>query len=160
MMGAILVKYQGAVPSNMPRREFNNEILKPSWEATGKYFHSRMLPERFTEKGARLLNYPPRSRAYNERKRKKFGHTRPLVFTGEAEALAKIQDVRATSKGVRIINHARKLQNLINLKRRARMADEVRRIAPSERDELVRVLNREVDKRLKAYKRQSTSRVG
>lgn len=171
MMGAILIEYKGAVPSSISRSEFNREILKPSWSMTGEYFHRKMLPLRFTKRGGKMLNYAPRRgeeaggsfqdfrRSYTARKRRKFGHTKPLVYTGESESLAKIRDIRATSKGVRIVNHARGL-NRKHPKSKVVMRDEVRRLADHEGVELTRFLGGQVERQLKAYRRQQKKRIG
>lgn len=171
MMGAVLITYEGAVPSNIGRSEFNREILKPSWHATGEYFHRTMLPLRFTVRGGKMLNYAPRrgqepgltfkqfKRSYTYRKRRQFGHIKPLVFTGESENLAKIRDIRSTSKGVKIINHARGL-NRKHPKSKVVMSDEVRRIAVHEKEELTKYLSEQVDKRIKAFRRIQKKRIG
>ena len=47
-----------------------------------EYWHKELLPQHFKEGAARKYNYQPRSRNHIKRKRKKFGHAIPLVFSG------------------------------------------------------------------------------
>ena len=54
------------------------EVLKQ----VALFWHKELLPQHFEEGAARKYNYQPRSRKHNKRKRKKFGHKIPLVFSG------------------------------------------------------------------------------
>jgi hypothetical protein len=160
-----LIKTTGAVPSNMPKRVYNNEILKPAWDWLGRHFHQRYLPLRFTVAGGNRLRYTPRSGqrtgkrgTYMDWKRRKLGHVDPLVKGGESRGLAKIRDVRATSKGVRIVNHARKL-NFRNPKSRIDMAEEVRSISWQEGRELTRKLDEVIGHRLKRFRKVTSKKV-
>lgn len=98
----------------LTKRAFNamkNEVLADA----GRRWHREMRPKHFTTAGAREYNYRPRKgergntdrkgfrRSYTGRKLRMMGHTRPLEFTGEGKRLSRIQDVRATSKRVRVI---------------------------------------------------------
>lgn len=76
-----------------------------------KYWHDRYLPEHFTVAGGKKYGYQPRkgdnepprvlrskgklanrtvsNNAYSWQKRRKFGHNKPLVYTGASEQAAK-----------------------------------------------------------------------
>ena len=150
------IKYSGPVPGALTKQEFRNGILKPAWKQVGEMFHREMLPIRFTEQAKALLGYAHRKgeepgtstkrffRSYTGRKLKKFGHRKPLVWSGESRRDAtRIADVRATSNGVKVVLHARKL-NYRNRYSSIYMNEEVRRIATSEYPKLQRELERAV----------------
>jgi len=81
-------------------------LLKLAWLAAGRLWHERILPKHFTRQGATAYGYQPRSAAYMRHKGKRWGHQKPLVFRGDLDREVKrIRDVRATSKGSRVVLH-------------------------------------------------------
>lgn len=138
-----------------------NRIKKESWHDTGSHFHRKFLALRFTKEGGRKLKYAkrkgegiPRSdpryaRSYTGRKERQMGHTNPMVFTGESKQLARIRDVRSTSKGARVVLQARKL-NFRNPKSKIRMNVEIRRITKDEADLLAQFFDDKLDQKLAA----------
>jgi hypothetical protein len=83
-----------------------NPIIRAAWDRAGRLWHKKILGKHFTVAGAAEYNYMPRTRAYQIRKAKKFGHQRPLVFSGEAERMAhQVLDLRATQKGAKVVLH-------------------------------------------------------
>lgn len=125
----------------MAKRENNRIIRETLAETAGN--HHQFMRKHFTIAGAREYGYKPRKgegktgrdfwRAYTGRKKKEKGHQRPLVWSGTSETLAKIRDVRATSKRATLIQHARGL-NRRNPNSDIDMRDEIRTISePEER---------------------------
>jgi len=112
--------------------------MKEAWGKTGRFWHRQMREKHFAE-GAKIeYGYLRRSPRYEERKRKKFGHARPLEFTGESRALTRIRVVTSTSKGVKVrMNAARGLRRR-NPKSQINMVDELTRISARERPVLVK----------------------
>jgi len=156
------IKFTGAVPGAMTKREFRNEILKPAWKELGEWFHKNLLPIRFTNAAKQLLNLAPRGgeapgtsykafrRSYTGRKVRMKGHRKPFVWSGTSERNAtKIRDVRATSNGTRIVLHAPAL-NFRNKHSAIRMNEEIRRVAESEYPILQRRFERIIQERIKA----------
>jgi hypothetical protein len=94
----------GATPG-MLKRELNN-ILKACWLHVGTFWHQRYRGKHFTKEGAMEYGYAPRSRWYEAEKRRKQGHADPLTFSGASKIRTMGLDVRATSKGCRIVLHA------------------------------------------------------
>lgn len=141
MIEAIVIKERGPTPRGLARER--RKAQKQAWLETGKEFHSRLMPKRFTLEGAAELGYTKRKgelmprgsrgyrRSYTGRKERRFGHRLPMVYSGESRALARIRDVRATGNGARVVIHARKL-NLRHPKSRVRMAQEIRRVSSAE----------------------------
>ncbi len=117
------VKYSGGVPGAIKRHL--NEIKRDSFTYAGEEWHDQSAPQHFTNAGAQLYGYAKRQgeqagtsggkfwNSYTGRKKKKFGHTRPLVWSGQSETLARIRDVRATSTSkktnCKIMCHAKAL---------------------------------------------------
>lgn len=78
------------------------EISKVGWEHAGEVWHREILPRHFTEQGAREYaaagsrgEYKRRTKKYEDRKLRKFGHRRPLVYTGDLEReVTRMREVR------------------------------------------------------------------
>ena len=146
MIGHIKVRERGATPGILAKEW--RAVSKVAWRETGVVFHRDYLPKRFTHEGARLLNYTRRKgelmkgskrywRTYTGRKERRFGHTLPMVYTGESRQLARVRDVRSTSNGVKVVLNARKL-NFRHPKSQVRMNIEIRRVAPVEAEQIAR----------------------
>lgn len=127
-----------------PRRW--KSILKRAWDAAGQYWHRVILPKKFTHAGATEYNYQPREQGYEAQKRKKFGHTYPLVWSGELERLARrLMDVRSDSKGARIVIHGpRYLFAYRKNIRQPDKAEELRRVSEADAAAVARVINQVV----------------
>lgn len=107
----------GATPG-MLKRELNN-ILKACWQHVGEFWHSRYRAKHFTPAGATEYGYAKRSAKYEKYKQRKQGHKNPLEFSGASKIRTMTRDVRATSKGCRVVLHA----NALNFKRANMPAD-------------------------------------
>lgn len=155
MLG-ISVHYRGAHP--LRRRDWNTEVAEPVFRDAGEYWHDQFRAKHFTAEGAAEYGYYRRKgeglprnskawrRSYTGRKHARFGHTRPLVYTGEGERLSRVRDVRANSRRVRVI-----LPNKFNFrhpKSRINMREEVTRVSQREEQELIARADRQVHARL------------
>lgn len=70
-------------------------ISKLGWAAAGAFWHRVILPRHFTHRGARQYGYAKRSRRYELRKLRKYGHTRPLEYSGELKRqVLRMREVR------------------------------------------------------------------
>lgn len=147
----ITITYHGEVG----RREYG-KATKAAFEAAGRLWHQKFRPKHFTKAGAREYGYAPRTRAYTERKFKKFGHRLPLVFTGETRNLARNRKIKATGKMMRVIINAPRLNEPGRGKRKINMRDEMTRVSTRERRAMVNLFAQVFDRRLKA---SSTTRV-
>lgn len=102
MMGRIQIKERGATPRNM--RAAYTKGSKTAWTETGKFWHRSHMPRHFAESAFARYKYQPRSKAYQKKKRSLKKHGRPLVWSGDTEqAVKRYRDVRATSKGARLV---------------------------------------------------------
>lgn len=147
MIGGIVIKTDGPTPGVLAKER--RRIQKASFFKIGTHWHRAYLPLHF--KNAAMTRYPgvyqPRqgqrgnehpkgfNRSYTGRKLRRFGHTLPLVYTGESRRLANIRDVRATSNGSRVVIHARKF-NFKNPHSRINMREEITVINAAEENDL------------------------
>ena len=87
----------------MLKKKFN-PLLKLSLRFTGQHWFVTMLPKHFKEGAGRIYKYKERTKGHIRRKLKKFGHRRPLEFTGVSKRRALGQArLRGTAKKIRVI---------------------------------------------------------
>ena len=125
-LNAVIVE-TGATPQVALREQ--RALNKFAWEATGKYWGQEMLPRHFSAMAQPLYGYRDRTAKYQARKQKQFGHTRPLVFSGETELMSKFFRVRPTKYGAQITVQA----PAVNLCQRG---EELRAVAEPEAKDL------------------------
>ena len=151
------VRYEGAVPGVTLRRALMNKVKQKGYNAAGIEWHQKFMPEHFTESGGRKYGYKPRSKSYRARKLRVKHHRRPLVWSGLSQALMRIRDVRAKTNGVKIYSHASGL----NRRRSSRAPDmllEMGTVTEGERQRLMHVQDRRIEKELKKVRTQSRGR--
>lgn len=89
------------------------EQLKAGWSRVAFYWHEHYREKHFSQEGAREYNYSPRAgepgnerkkfwSSYTGRKIRKWGHRRPLEWSGESHHRAREVRFDATSNGVTI----------------------------------------------------------
>ena len=92
------------------------------------------LDDHFAQNAQQRFKYKRRSRAYNQRKQRLFGHTRPLVFSGDLErAILSSAKVTATSKGSKVKARGSRSSNL-----RGQLKDELEIVTKKKREEIRR----------------------
>lgn len=137
------IKVHGENVGRSLRRQFV-EASRPSWDEVGLQFHLEMRPKRFTHAHATEAGYTPRTAKYTRQKFKKFGHTYPLVWSGEVRRLTATARITVRTGDGQLGNQggakvaysgARKL-NRYNPKSNVRMADEFKRVTDREADTL------------------------
>lgn len=157
MIGAITIRSRSIVMRRGEKSQLNN-ALKNSWLKAARYFHDRMRDKRFTVEHARAAGYAPRKgdgltgkafwNSYQGRKQKRFGHQRPLEFTGKTRAAVRSYvSLSSTSKGSRASYPGARIFNFRNPKSDPRLnpALEFRYIIPSEAAELAKVIDADID---------------
>ena len=137
----ITITETGATPRIM-RRVLNN-VIKAANATIGYHWHRYYRPKHFLPSGAMEYGYTPRKgqglsasskefwKSYCGQKLRKMHHQKPLVWSGESESRTQQQDIRATSKGVRIVLHAPAL-NCQNPNSQVRMWEEMTTVSPAE----------------------------
>lgn len=143
------VRDRGATPRGM--RKVMNAVTKETWFETGIEFHSQFSDARFTHAHASKAGYAPRSKNYERRKLKKFGHTNPLEFSGTTRRLVRTASVTSTSKGANVRYPGARAFNFKNPKMQANMVQEFTKVLPEEANELASFFDRSLDRKLNAY---------
>lgn len=139
MLDRVVVTQSGTTPEIAARAM--QRLMKAALGKLAAHHHHLYMAKHFTVAGGREYGYKPRQgegksgkefwRSYCGQKKRKKGHQRPLVFSGESETLARIMDIRADSKRARIVQHARGL-NRRNPNSAIRMNEEIRAISDKE----------------------------
>jgi len=162
-------KYVGATPGYSLRKL--NPWKKAAYAATGVDWHRTALPKHFTRAGAREYDYSPRKgepgnryrkgfkRSYTGQKLAQFGHTLPLVYSGESRALSRLRDVRASGKGVRIVLNAPGL-NRRHPKSKINMRREVLALSPADEARAMRTFDREMQRQIDQTQHTETKTLG
>jgi len=121
-----------------------------TWRVVGGYWHREILPRHFLRRAIVTYRYQERGRRYEAAKLKRFGHKRPLVWSGKLRAQvtsAKSLLARRASVDIRVFGAL----NLSGFNARARMPDmtsEIQAVSGADERELARVLDKELTKRL------------
>jgi hypothetical protein len=103
----ITVRKRGMTPKVAKR--VLNDIHRAGMRQLGEKWHTEYRPLHFRNLASTRYNYTPRqgergrtvanfNRSYTGRKLAKFGHTRPLVYTGESERASQTPTIEAVAK--------------------------------------------------------------
>jgi len=149
-MMLIKIKENGVAPRTMVKAW--NQVRREGYRAIAVMWHRDMRPDHFDENAKRWYGYKPRAgepgnpryirtkngqmirdnyNNYTARKARMKGHTRPLVWSGQSEALSRIRDIRVATKGSRVVLHTPGL-NRRNKYSKIYMRDELTRITEVE----------------------------
>jgi hypothetical protein len=138
-MYEIVIHKRGPTPKLLAREL--NSVNRETARLMGDYWHQRFFPKHFTHRGATEYGYKKRNEFYEAKKLKKFGHTYPLVFSGEGKEQASHPRIVATAKRgearVRVIMNA-PVFNFRSSPNAPNMAEELRTISEPEANELGR----------------------
>lgn len=147
MKTSVWMEYQNAAPA-LQRK------LKPSiregLKASTEFWHRWYLKGHFKQSAMSRYRYRRRTQKYNDFKKKKYGHTKPLVLTGDMERqMRRSRTVRGTSKRASVTMSApnyihRSQANQPNKKL------EVLTLLKYEEDVLVRVVEKRIEKGIKS----------
>jgi hypothetical protein len=140
------------------------EFRELSKQAAGDgayHWHRKILPQHFTNAASTRYGYTPRigergrsggtkfARTYTGRKLRLYGHSRPLVWTGESMLRALVPAVRRTARGAKAVIHSpgfnrRPKGGLIN------MRSELERFTVPENEEVAKVCEAGLTNRIKS----------
>jgi hypothetical protein len=121
MIGVIRIKDYTILAEKHEKKAITAQ-MKQSWFEAGRYFHLNMRERRFTQAHATKAGYAKRSVKYTQYKFRKFGHTRPLEFSGTARRLMKSANISSTSKGARVAYPGARVFNFRNPKSDPKMS--------------------------------------
>lgn len=123
------------------------QILARCWNAAGEYWHREILPKHFTHAGATEYDYQGRTPKHLRRKLRKYGHTYPLVFSGDLKRdVLRTLDVRSDQKGARVVLHGpRYLYAYRKDYKQADKAYELSTISRGDAEAIARVLDQNIE---------------
>ena len=135
--------------------------LKPELEEVGKFWHDRLFPGHFRTGAAGKYKYAPRSFKHSERKRKRFGHSLPLVFTGDLrEQVTRMAKISSTAKGARVTLVGPKYLYMYRKSYgQPDKAAELTAVTKLEVRAMARLLDRRLTKRLNEVKQSRTVKI-
>ena len=126
----------------LKKRQVNNAV-KAAIATMAEQWHAKFLPLHFDESAYERYGYTRRkgsgmapgqkgyASSYVGRKRKRIGHNRPLVYSGEGRSMALASPkIRGTSKEARVVLPSK--FNFRHPKSQISMRDEITRILPEE----------------------------
>lgn len=112
------------------------------------HFHATMSDNRFSHSHARKAGYAPRKKRYTAGKVKKFGHSRPLEYTGRARRLSRTARITSTSKGARIRYPGLRVFNFRHPESQVNALEEFTTVLPEEVSRVAQAIDQEIDKEL------------
>lgn len=120
-------------------------------------WHRHRLPVHFTHRAKAMYGYREREGGHEDRKKRRFGHTLPLVFTGASKA-AMLSQVRVTSsaRGARGYLFPEKYFWMRFGETHPDKPDEVTRVTEREVQALAKFHERLVTRRLNTLPRKET----
>lgn len=126
------------------------EKIKAAWQHTGEFHHRVILKKKFRYGAEQEYGFKRRSAGYLRRKSRKYGHTLPLVFSGNLmRSVTRIVDVRASSKGASVILHGpRYLYQYRRNLNQPNKAAELRAISQRDARLLAQVLDRQLQREI------------
>jgi hypothetical protein len=155
MMFVVKITYKGMFP--LASRSERTAMLRHVYEAGGEFFHKHFTDIHFLNSATTRYGYRLRQgergtgtkffkKSYTGRKLAKWGHTRPLEWSGVTRARATVPDVRATGKGFKLVSHV----NILNYK--PWLFEEFCRTTPDEIEQMVGEMNRDLHEQAVNFK--------
>ncbi len=136
-----------------------NRLLRFEFAKIGRWWHRVARPRHFNRGAFQRYGYTPRKGGYNRRKRRKFGHTKPLVLTGETFRLSNTHQVRATAKGVTVAYNSLRKLNFKARGSKVNMRAEFETISPSEEKHMTELMVNSIERKLRTAARNGGSLV-
>ena len=161
---ATRITYRGAITRFLSKRDWNQQIVEPSWVVPLRDWKHEFRPRHFTVTAQREYDYTPRSgqnaprgtkefwRSYFGQKLRKLKHAKPLVYTGELMAASAQGYFRATSKSGKYVMPGANKANFRPPGSKMNMREELTKILPREEQAMARAMEREMIRRLRETK--------
>lgn len=149
---------------NASRADLNG-ARRPSLRSVARDWHKDTLPKHFAQGAGSRYHYARRSRDYYRQKLRRFGHNRPLVYTGESERAAKMASrITGSAKTARLVLplipryfHA-PAKGVCGKRSGPDKMTELGRITPAEGNAMVRLYAERLARRLDRIKTTKTLR--
>lgn len=142
------VKLRG-LPLGLPKPEWN-KMLKASYGAALEYWHKEIRPGHFEETAYSKYHYQYRTRKHRIRKMKKFGHNRPMVYTGLSLLKSERFKIVSSAKKARLVMNVPAL-NLRRSDISPNMREELTIVTQEERRRMINVFTDTLRKQFSEY---------
>lgn len=143
---ALKIRERGPTPRKLAK--VMTAAKKKSFFDGAVYFHSDLRESRFTQAHATKAGYTPRKRSYLVQKLRKFGHTRPLEYSGQARKASRVANITSTSRGFRIRYPGVRAFNYLNKHTQVNMVTEFTTVLPDEVNKVAEHIDRTLDQAL------------
>lgn len=142
------------------KKSDQRDMLKRQWVVVGELWHTKYRPQHFEESALqRYPEYKPRARGYNQRKRKKLHHARPLVKSGRSVQLSEaVSRIAPTINSVTIAMPIK----AINFKPKGssiNMLEEFRAVSPAEDRSFERTIVRGIETELRTFSKKTRKKI-
>jgi hypothetical protein len=152
-MIGVRLKYKGFVPGTAMAARAFDDALAAGFDAAGRYYFQQIRPKHFERAAHDEYGYATRSDSWIRRKIRKTSQATDLIFTGRSMQETRSATITATKKGVRVSMPAGML--LMHPRDRksgpspVNMQQEMEAISDRDRSDLVDIIERIVDRRLR-----------
>ncbi|MEO1527994.1 MAG: hypothetical protein AAFX06_21390 [Planctomycetota bacterium] len=137
-------RHRGTIPRRM--KSAHNKAVKAGLFDTVEYFHFQLRDRRFTKAHASAAGYWIRKPGYMKQKRRRWGHDRPLEFSGETrDRVGRQYRLTSTSKRGRATYPGGRGFNRRHPSSPIDMREEFERTLPEEEMQFVSILDRRLD---------------
>lgn len=148
MTTKIRFAYTGFTP--MVAQRLLNNATRKGYQKLGDHFFDTNLPRRFTYAGGKSLGYKARTDSYNRRKKKKYGHVDPMVFSGVSRdrvlsAMTKINAIATKNRSHVSLTLNAPALNFRRSSNSPNLRAEITRVSTREIPPLERVLQRDLE---------------
>ena len=134
-------RHSGTIPRKM--KAAHNRGMKAGLFAAAEYFHFHLRDRRFTKAHASAAGYWIRKPGYQKQKRRRWGHDRPLEFSGKTrDAVGRQYRLSSTSKHGRATYGGGRGFNRRHPNSPINMREEFERTLPEEELQFVSILDR------------------
>ncbi len=105
VIGTMTLKLSGAAPGALTRKEWAL-IRKAAYVGVAEYWHRVLRKKHFTKSAESEYGYARRQQEYTATKMRRFGHARPLVYTGRSMRRTAARKISGSGKRSRVIMKA------------------------------------------------------
>lgn len=154
---AITLRERGPTPRKM--RSAFTQAKKKAFFDGAVFFHSTFSDNRFSHSHATRAKYAPRKKRYTAGKVRRFGHSRPMEYTGRARRLSRTARVTSTSKGSKLAYPGLRVFNFRHPNSEVNLLEEFTTILPEEANRVADHIDHTIDRELNGASPASSTTV-
>lgn len=157
------LKFFGAVPMGSLTSADMKLLIGEAWTQTGEFWHRTLRPRHFQADALSEYGYARRKRRYLARKRAKWGHIRPLVWSGELEQATRARRIETrtfrTRSRMRVVLPLARKANWRHPASQVNLREELTAVSDRDAERMVAVHNRTMSERLRSFGRSVTKTI-